>query len=259
MNILEILGQSNEKIRGQRLILRDDHYEFSELQNILEKSARKKVIINLLDSGRFDHQELEILGEFPFSFYTSDAIRPDFSSLTILAEILNKKKRPVYLKIENNINNQQIVYNSFDFFTSIFISSRERPVDLDWLAAFSETVAAKGTTIVYYHHQNLEEKLAEVSQKSVWTHVSNRTFSEDQEIMVVDLIKKIRKKNSRLVVHIERAQSARFIKLLNDSGAFLIFSLPPVETGSDLYRLEKRWRKKELPEIAFYLYPDIMA
>lgn len=259
MNILEILGQSNEKFRGQRLILRDDHYEFSELQNILEQAAGKKVIINLLDSGIFDHQELEILGEFPFSFYTSDAIRPDLSGLTILAEILNQKKRPVYLKIENNINNQQVINNSFEYFSSIFISSRERPADLDWLAALSETVAASGTTMVYYHHQNLEEKLSEVSQKSVWTHVSNRTFSEDQEIMVVDLLKQIRKRRGHLVVHLERAQSARFIKLLNDSGAFLIFSLPPVETGSSLYRLEKRWRKKELPERAFYLYPDIMA
>ncbi|MBC7363332.1 MAG: hypothetical protein H5U07_02160 [Candidatus Aminicenantes bacterium] len=259
MNILDTLTNSREKIRGQRIIIRDDQYEFSELQKILEQAARSKVSINLIDSGRLDQQQLELLSQFPFSFYTSDCTREEFINLTLLAEILAKKKRPVYLFLEKNLNGTQDIFNHLEFFTSIFVSSREKAVDLDWLAALSSAASVSGPSLVYYHHQKLEEKLAEVSQKSVWFHISNRNISEDQEIMLLDLIKEVRKRKGQPVVHLERVQPEHFLELLDRSGAFLIFNLPPVETGSKLYKLEKSWRKKQLPEKAFYLYPDIMA
>jgi len=259
MNILETLTNSGEEVRGQRLIIRDDQYELSELQSILEQAARKKVAVNLIDSGQLDQPQLELLTQFPFSYYTSDRTREDFLNLTLLSEILAKKKRPVYLLLEKNLNHNQEIFNHLEFFTSVFVSSREKAVDLDWLVSLSQVISASGTNLVYYHHQNLEEKLTEVSQKSVWIHLSNRNFSEDQEIMLSDLSKEIKKRKGQLVVHVDRAIPEHFLELLHRSGAFLIFNLPPMETGSKLYKLERSWRKKQLPERAYYLYPSIMA
>jgi len=259
MNILDTLIHSEEEVRGQRFIVRDDQYELSELQSILEQAARKKVAVGLVDSGLLDQQQLELLSQFPFSFYTSDRTREDFLNLTLLSEILAKKKRPVYLFLEKNLNHNQEIFTHLEFFTSVFVSSREKAVDPDWLASLSQVTSASGTNLVYYHHQNLEEKLAEVSQKSGWIHLSNRNFSEDQEIMILDLFKEIKKRKGQVVVHLDRAISEHFLELLDRSGAFLIFNLPPMETGSKLYKLERSWRKKQLPERAFYLYLNIMA
>lgn len=259
MDLLETLSQSRGEVRGQRLIIRDDQYEFSELQKILEEAARKKVSIGLVDSGKLDHLQIEILSCFPFSFYTSDSAREDLSGLSFLAEILRKKKRPVYLLLEKYLDGQEELFTDLKSFNSVIISSRERALDLDWLARLSKNTSTSGVTLVYYHHQNLEEKLAEISQKSTWIHVSNRNFSEDQKTMLLDLLKEMKKKKGHLVVHLDRAQSDHFLELLDRHGAFLIFNLPPVEFSSKLYHLEKRWRKKELPGEAYYLYPNLMT
>lgn len=245
--------------RGKSLIIRDDQYELPELQEILRLADKKKLKIHLIDSGKLNHLEIETLSAVPFSFYTADSVRGDFQELALLAEVLRTSDCPVYYFLQAEISEDCPIFVSPEIFTTVFVSSRERPRSLELLARLSEQVSRSGSNFVYYHHGNLEEKLAEISHKKSWIHVSNKFFAEENEMLVLDLLKDIKEKKGHLVVHIDRSQSYYFLKLLSDHGAFLIFNIPPVEHTSKLYPLEARWLKKKLPEQAFYLYKEVMA
>lgn len=257
---IERIGSWLEKIpKSRSLIIRDDQYELSELQEILSQAKKRKIKVSLIDSGRLSYLEIETLCNFPFSFYTSDSTRADFSSTVQVAEILRAEKHPVYYFLQNELTEDAPLFSRPEIFTSVFISSREKPQNLNLLAALSEEVCGAGSSFVYYHHGQVEEKLADLSQKLCWIHMSNKFLEEEKEMAILDLLKEIKERKGHLVVHVDRSQSYAFLQLLSDHGAFLIFNLAPIEHSSKLYSLEKHWLRKKLPEQAFYLYKEVMA
>jgi hypothetical protein len=259
MEIARIESWLERMNKGKSLIIRDDQYELPELQEIFRLAGKKKLKIHLIDSGKLNPQEIETLSGLPFSFYTSDSARPDPLELSLVSKLLLKKRGPVYYFLQGEFDQNSPVFAIAGVFTTVFVSNRERPRDVELLTQLSEQISRAGSNFVYYHRGNLEEKLAELSQKRWWLHVSNKFFDEENEMMVLDLVKNIKKNKGQLIVHVDRSQSYYFLKLLSDNGAFLIFNTPPAEGASKVQALEARWLKKKLPEQAFYLYKEIMA
>ncbi|HAR35423.1 MAG TPA: hypothetical protein DCR87_00675 [Acidobacteria bacterium] len=254
---LERQLQSLEK--GSRFILRDDLYDLTELEQILEKASARKLKIALLDSGKLAPADLERLADFPFSFYTSDVARTDFQVFSQLALALRPKGCRLGYFIQGQLQNLPDLLANPEVFDSIFMSSRDQSRPLDQLGWLAEEISRSHTTLVYYHHQSLEENLASIGLKNCWVHLSSRNFNEDSEIMILDLLKNIRKNKGRLVVHVDRSLPYPFLKELGEAGAFLVFNLSPVEPASRIFQLVNTWQKKKLPETAFYLYKEIMA
>ncbi|MBC7349356.1 MAG: hypothetical protein H5U05_05220 [Candidatus Aminicenantes bacterium] len=252
---LERQLQSLEK--GSCFILRDDCYDLTELEQILEQATTRKLKIALIDSGKLAPVDLERLADFYFSFYTSDTARADFQVLSQLA-LRPKGCRLAYF-IQGQLQSLPDLFANLELFDSIVISSRDQARPLDQLDRLAEEISRSHTALVYYHHQSLEENLASIGLKNCWIHLSSRNFNEDSEIMILDLLKNIRKNKGRLVVHVDRSLSYPFLKELEEAGAFLVFNLPPVEPASRIFQLVKTWQKKKLPETAFYLYKEIMA
>jgi hypothetical protein len=245
--------------KGRLFIIRDDLYELEELQEIFQAARKKKLRIRLLDTGKLGPLEIETLAGIPFSFYTSDSARTDVSELSRLSEILVDKKCRLYYFHEKEIEADHAELFFACFFTSIYISNRQMPRDLYLLKKLSEQISRTGANFVYYHHGNLEESLTGISQKRCWIHVSNEFFGEENEIMISDLLKKVKKNKGKLIVHINRSQSYYFLKFLSDSGAFMIFNTSPSEYAVRVHALETYWLKKKLPDEAFYLYKEAMA
>ncbi|MGQ9800182.1 MAG: hypothetical protein ACUVRL_00730 [Candidatus Saccharicenans sp.] len=257
---LENLEQQLQSLpKGSRFILRDDLYDLTELEQILEKATARKLKIALLDSGKLAPADLERLADFPFSFYTSDAARADFEVLSQMALALKQKDCQLGLFIRGELESGSALFANLELFDSIFASGREKAQPLDQLGRLAEEISRSSASLVYYHHQKPEENLASIGLKNCWLHLSSRNFNEDSEIMILDLLKNIRKNKGRLVVHIDHSLSYPFLKELEEAGAFLVFNLPPVEPASRISRLVETWQKKKLPEKAFYLYKEIMA
>ena len=249
-----------EKIPPRKsLIIRDDQYELLELREILALAGKKNIYIRLIDSGKFNHLEISALTVVPFSFYTTDSIRGDFQELGLLADVLKKKGCNLCYFLRGELNETSPVFILPGIFRAIFISSRERQPNIELLSRLSEQISSSGSDFVYYHHGNPGEDLLAISQKRTWIHVSNRFFTEEDERVILDLARGIKKKKGLLLVHLDRFQDYYFLKTLAKAGAFLIFNLPPVEHSSKLYSLETHWRNRDLPEQAFYLYKEIMA
>jgi hypothetical protein len=105
----------------------------------------------------------------------------------------------------------------------------------------------------------MEENLAEICLKNCWFHISSKNFTEEAEIMIMDLLKKARKNRGHLIIHVEEIRPYAFLRILTENGAHLVFNLNPVGRSQRAYRLISTWEKKKLPEKAFYLYKEVMA
>jgi len=259
MDLIKLEQQFEPFQKGQRLIIRDDLYDTSELQQIFEIAAKKKIKIYLIDTGRLSSESLEQFPDYRFSFYTSDVSRPEFQELIQLKRILKPKGCPLYYLIQGDLEDDSQLFNHLELFDSVIISSREKPRALKLLARLAEEITHSRSSFVYYHHKNLEENLADVGLKKCWIHVSNKYLEEQAEIMIMDLIKTIRKNKGHIVIHVDRLQPYPFLKTLVQGGAFLVFSLPPLEPSSNLFLLAETLRKKTLPEKSYYLYKEIMV
>lgn len=259
MNLENLELQLERQEKKSRLILRDDLFGLSVLKDLLEKAAARRIRVALLDSGRLSPEELEWLGEFPFSFYSSDTSRPDFQILSQISLGLKLRGCSLFYFLEGDLGEDSRLLDNAGLFEAIYVSGREKERPLEILIRLAEEASRSRTTLVYYHHKKPEENLARVCLKNCWLHVSNKRLEEDAEIMMLDLMKEIKKKGGRLVVHVERGQSYQFLKRLAECGVFLVFNLPPLEPASRLFYLAESWQKKKLPEKAYYLYREIMA
>ncbi len=259
MNLENLELQLERQEKKSRLILRDDLYDLPVLRDILGKAASRKIRVSLLDSGRFAPDELERLADFPFSFYTSDVSRSDFQVLSQINLGLKRRGCRLFYFLQGELQEDSGFWNNVGLFEAIYVSGREKDRPLGLLAGLAEEVSHGRTSLVYYHHKKLEENLARVCLKNCWLHVSNKNFEEEAEIMILDLLREIKKYGGSPVIHVDRGQSYQFLKRLADAGAFLVFNLPPLEPASRIFSLSESWRKKKLPEKAFYLYREIMA
>ncbi|MCX8160289.1 MAG: hypothetical protein N3G18_05080 [Candidatus Saccharicenans sp.] len=245
--------------KSSRLILRDDFYDFSVLEDILEKARSRKIRVALLDTGRFSPEELEWLAEFPFSFYTSDAFRPDFQILNLIYHGLERRGCGLFYSLQGELTEGSGLWNNLEIFQAIYISDREKDRSAEILAHLAEEVSRTRCALVYYHHKKPEENLVQFCLKNCWLHVSNKNFEEDAEIMMLDLLREIKKYGGCPVVHVDRGQSYDSLKRLAEAGAFLVFNLPLSALDSKISSLVGSWQKKKLPEKAYYLYREIMA
>ncbi|HEK85388.1 MAG: hypothetical protein ACPLZD_02620 [Candidatus Saccharicenans sp.] len=258
MERLNIEGWLEQAPPRETLIIRDDQYDLPELQKIFYLSRKKKINIKLLDSGKLTSLELGTLTFTPFSFYTSDSVRKDFQELVLLTGILRAKHCYSYYFIQSELKSDSAIFNAPEIFKSVFITNREERQNPELLSRLSELAFRTGTAFVYYHHGNPEGTLAENGHKGVWIHLSDKSFGQQNEDLIVDLAREMKKKGGQLVVHVDRGQEYYFLKRLSDNSCFLIFNLP-VEHSSKIYALESYWQRRKLPEGAFYLYPHIIA
>ncbi len=245
--------------RKSRLIIRDDHYDLPDLRDLLEAATGRKIKVTLLDTGRFAPEELELLADFPFSFHTSDQARPDFQVLSQINVRLKPRGCRLFYFLQGELGPEAELFHEVELFDSIFVSSREKDWPPDLLGRLAREVSRSRGSLVYYHHKNPEENLPEVGLKNCWLHISNKNFEEDSEIMLLDMVKAIKRNGGRLAIHVDRGQSYSFLKALAEAGAFLIFNLTPLEPSSKVFSLVEGWRKKKLPEKAYYLYRELMA
>lgn len=259
MNYDQLEVQPERPGKDGRLILRDDLYELPALRDILERTAAGKTRVALLDTGRFSAEELEWLADFPFSFYTSDAFRPDFQQLGRLSFGLKSRGCGLYYFLQDDLREDSGLWTNLELFEAVYVSSRDRDRSLELLARLAEGFRRGRSAFVYYHHKKLEENLAQACLKNCWLHISNRNLDQDAEIMILDLLKDITKNRGRLVVHVDRSQPYHLLKQLAESGAFLVFNLPPIDPATKVASLVAAWQKKKLPEKAYYLYQEIMA
>ena len=245
--------------KGQRQIIRDDVYDFAELQGWLELAARQKLKPVLLDTGQFGLNELIVLSDFHFAFYTGDLARPDFNQLAAITELFKKRSLPVYFFLEDGSQSRAFDSRLASGFKSVFISSRNKTWEPGLLSKLAEETSAGGSALVYYHHGQPEDSLAEWPKNNCWLHLSNRFFDESGQPVVLELLKNIKQTKAQVIIHLDMPASFDYINNLSESGAHLIFNFGPIETRTRLSRLESLWYKKKLPEQAYFLYQEFMA
>lgn len=245
--------------KKSRLIVRDDLYEISELREIFDKASRRKLKISLLDTGHLAPEDIELLSTYRFSLYTSDSVRSDFEELSLLHQLLKSKGCRMYYVIEGDLEKDSKLFDNLELFDSIFISSREKDIDLELLTSLAGEISRSRSNLVYYHHQNPDDSLAEICQHNCWIHISSKNLTEEMEILIFDLIKRAKKNKVQVIIHIEDSKPYSFLKRLYSWGAYLIFNLSPVGRSEKIYELIKTCEKKKLPEKAFYLYKEVMA
>jgi hypothetical protein len=165
----------------------------------------------------------------------------------------------MYYVIEGNLEKESKLFDYLELFDSIFISSRGKNLDFELLTSLAGEVSRSRSNLVYYHHKNIDEALAEICQHNCWIHISSKNLTEEIEVLILDLIKKAKKNKAQVIIHIEDPRPYSFLKMLCSRGAYLVFNIGPVGRSERIYELIKACEKKKLPDKAFYLYKEVMA
>lgn len=253
--------------KGQDFTLRDDQFDFPFFLDAVKICRSKGLRMRLVDTGRFDRFQLEWLLDAGADLYTSDDIPRDLQELeglqkscqnggSLLAFFQHKKLG------SSDDNESSIVANLLGLARSgiyLHITNREMERDLSILRRLAEDCLASGSRLVYYHHGPLPPGLEELGRSGAWIHISDKSIqSEEDHLMLMDLVKSLRSSGANLVLYLERGMEYLALQDVIGAGAVVLFQTSQIDYRSPLKKLERAAAEKKLDFLAYYLHPTFL-
>lgn len=251
--------------RGRAVTVRDDQYHFPWLMDIVKSCQKKRCRFRLIDSGKLETFELELLGKAGADIYTSDESRPKTAEL----ELINKacQKSGAILadfhhgpldKEEPEEDLERIPFSGLERLgrRGIFLhlTNKERERNFLQLGDLARACRRGGSWLVYYHHGPLEQSLGELG--GAWVHIADESLEESQDRdLLMEILKTGSSKGANLVLHLGEEWKAYELRDIIKAGAILLFKSALRDYRSPLKPLEKEARRRKLDFRAYYLYP----
>lgn len=246
----------------QDLVIRDDQFDYEPLLDAARYARRRRILLSLLDTGRFGLTEFEALVREGVRVLTSDEARPRADEWEILLEACRTSR--TFLSVfwngplpaadgSSGISLQAItdlLGRGMDFHVSNRIHGRDAGL-LTELAAASKS--GRGY-FVYYHHGPLVPELAGPAGRGAWVHFSDRNSADEAWAgLAVETAGAASAAGARAAVYVERGLPLELLEELWTAGAALLFLTPPSDDRSLQRPVERKAAKRKLPPRAFHL------
>lgn len=257
-------------VREREVTVRDDLYDFSVILDAVRLCRKRGGRFRLIDSGRFDFYHLEWLGEAGMDFYTgsdrrADVVELDFINLacgrgggrvfyffrdSLEKDETEEKKEGVNLSELAEIKGMGV---------SVYLSNREKTVDLSLLKDLAESGKKGGGKLVTYHHGKWDAALLGLAGQGVWVHLSDEAAGQEEEKeTLIDGVLSAGKAAKRLIFHIETPSDPIVLEKLLEAGAYLIFKNTLFDYRSPYRPLVRLAERRKPGYGAFYLYDALM-
>jgi len=251
--------------RGRAVTVRDDQYRFPWLLDIVKSCQKKRCRFRLIDSGKLETFELELLGKAGADIYTSDQVRPEVAELELISKACRKSGAIVadlhHGPLDEETSKEELGSIPFSGLERLgrcgiylHLTNKERERDFLRLGDVAEACRRGGSWLVYYHHGPLEQVLGELGD--AWVHISDDSLKEspDKELLT-EILRAGSSKGTNFVLHLGTEWRAFELRDVTKAGAVLLFKSALRDYRSPLKPLEREARRRKLDFRAFYLYP----
>jgi len=251
--------------KGRDITVRDDQYHFPWLMDIVKSCQKKRCRFRLIDSGKLEPFELELLGKEGADLYTSDEVRPNAAGLELINKACQKGKAIVAYFHHGPLDEEEpkeglekISFLDLERLARsgiyLHLTNKERERDFSHLDDLGNACRRGGSWLVYYHHGPLEQSLGEL--EGAWIHVSDGSLKEPQDItFLMEILKARSSKRTNFVLHLKGEWKAHQLRDVIKAGAFILFKSALKDYRSPLKPLEREAGRRKLDFKAYYLYP----
>ncbi len=249
------------------VVLRDDQTDAPSLVDAA-RSAKHPERLKLVDTGRFAASDIEDLGRAGARLYTSDEAGRSGRDLFYIQQAFRAGgSRVFYLQTgpfpaepgNDTPPGPGALASLAGDGLDVHVTDREIRRDSAEMAAIAAEAVRGGSFCVFYHHGGFEPSLVSIAAAGAWIHMSDRTmkapvFSEG----LPDLLAAAHDAGTGIVIHVEKGLPVDEAGRLLDRGAWLLFKTPPNDFRSRFRQIERRARRRALPERASYLQTAFM-
>ena len=252
---------------GIDIVLRDDQEEFITIRDAARICRKKGKSFRMIDTGISDRAHLEWIIEAGADLYTSDKVGREFQELDFLCRTARKAKRHVALFLENvpQEEKSENTYLPSELFLlgengiTIHVSNKKNKFPIDLLEELAFRCRQGGSWLVYYHHGSLDPCLISIGEKGSWIHISENDLDKDENALLIhDIIQAARSNGSNLILHLEKDLPYVLLKEILETGAVILFKIPPIDYRSPLRKLENMAKRQHLDPRVYYLYTAVM-
>ncbi len=254
--------------RGSAVTVRDDQYRFPWLLDIVRSCQKRRGRFRVIDSGKLEAPELELLGKAGADIYTSDQVRPEAKELELISTACRKSGAIVAdfhhgpLDEETSEELRGVPFSSLERLGRcgiyLHLTNKERERDFLRLDDLAKACRRGRSWLVYYHHGPLEQALGELS--GAWIHISDDSLKDSPDKgLLKEILKTGSSKGTNFVLHLGTEWRAFELRDIIRAGAILLFESALRDYRSPLRPLEKEARRRKLDFRAFYLYPYFLA
>jgi hypothetical protein len=246
----------------QDLVIRDDQFGYEALLDAARYARRRRILLSLLDTGRFGLVELEGLVRESVRVLTSEEARPRPDEWEVLLEARRAAKAVVSVFWRGALpaagpaagisrrDLEDLLARGLDF----HVSNLNGPRDAADLAGLADASRSGRGYFVYYHHGPLAADLAAPAGRGAWVHLTDAGSAEDGWAGDAAAVARAASAaGARAVVRVERGLPLEVLEDLWTAGAALLFLTPPSDDRSLLRPIETRAARRKLPARAFHL------
>ena len=251
--------------KGRDITVRDDQYHFPWLMDIVKSCQKKRCRFRLIDSGKLETSDLELLGKEGADLYTSDEVRPNAEGLELINGACQKGKAIVAYNHHGPLDEEEkgedlekVSFLDLERLARsgiyLYLTNKGRERSFPQLNILADGCRRGGSWLVYYHHGPLEQSLGEL--KGAWVHVSDESLKEPQDItLLMEILKARSSKNTNFVLHLKGEWKVHQLRDIIKARAFILLKSALKDYRSPLKPFESEARRRKLDFKAYYLYP----
>ncbi|KPJ69911.1 hypothetical protein AMJ44_01795 [candidate division WOR-1 bacterium DG_54_3] len=251
--------------RGKDITFRDDQFHFPWLMDIVKSCQKRRCRFRLIDSGKLETFEVELLGKAGADIYTSDEARPSDSEIELINKACRKSGTIVADFHRGPLEEEKPEEDSGSMAFSglerlgergvyLHLTNKERERNFLHLGDLANACLRGGSWLVYYHHGPLEQSLGELA--GAWIHISDDSLKESQEKdLLMEIIKAGSAKGANFMLHLGAEWRAYELQGVIKAGAVPLFKSALRDYRSPLKPLEKEAGRRKLDFRSYYLYP----
>lgn len=246
----------------QDLVIRDDQFDYEPLLDAARYARRRRILLSLLDTGRFGLTELEALVREGVRVLTSDEARPRADEWEILLEACRTSRTFLSVFWDGPLPSAegtggislQAVTDLLGRGMDLHVSNRALPREAGVIAGLAAASKSGHGYFVYYHHGPLVPELAATAAHGGWVHFSDKGSTDETWAgLAVAIARAAAASGARAAVYVERGLPAELLEGLWTAGAALLFLTPPSDDRSLQRPVERKAAKRRLPPRAFHL------
>lgn len=250
--------------RGKTMTIRDDLYELPWLLDAVKACRKNGGRFRLIDSGRFNNDQLVSLLKAGAEWYTSDSVRHNLQDIDEIRRFV-RRARAFYFCHEDLSAGEGSENMSFQDYLAIaergfyfYISNQEKKRDWSRLIELASTCKKNHAWLVYYHHGVLDPAMVDLAGRKAWIHMADPKLQGEEQELFFRVVKAARKAGSNLMLYLDEELDLDFITRCLKTGVHVHFQSALFDYRSPFRPLAEQAGRKKLRGRTYYLYPKFM-
>ncbi|RLE07596.1 MAG: hypothetical protein DRJ06_05695 [Candidatus Aminicenantes bacterium] len=251
--------------KAPRVVVSDDQYDFSWLEEAARCARREGKRFSLIDSGLLPPEKIEWLAERGADIYSSDEAQRDFRQLEFIGQSAKRGGSILAYFYRGTLTADAAegILGSLGNLgaqgTFLHLATREKD-ELELIVNLGVECHRGGSWLVYYHRASLVEELVNLADTGTWLHLSSQQIKTDEDTkFLLELVKICQLRGGNVVLYLENELPVIFLNDLIKHRAFVVFPSQLYDFRSPYRPLQDQSRRMRLDFRAYYLYPRLFS